>query len=308
MNAPAAPPFPLNPSVGQRWQGWMWNGGQWVWAPTTGISVNVQIFPASAPYMPSQGLISAVVEAWGAGAGGGGVQAGATMPTMGGGGGGSGGYSKKWLPASLVMGGVVVSVGAGGVGGTTQGVNGSPGGLTSFGAYCVANGGHGGVSAWSNATQASSGYGGAPAPVGTGDLAFAGNAGQTGGYALPGEEVEVVGGLGGAAPGSGGVDNVAATLGGTNVVADGPPGLSAGAGGGGAASANTAAVPPGGTGADGLCVVTEYCFNDASEAPPGGPFNVAARVEVNSGQWGNNCGPGSGGLWPMPVGGEGFDD
>jgi hypothetical protein len=228
-------------------------------AVTDGMTIVVQTFIRSGTYIPSPGLMMAVVETWGAGGGGGGAQPGAAMPTMGGGGGGSGGYSRKTLPGVLVLGGVIVTVGLGGAGGTVQGVPGGPGGVTSFGALCAANGGGGAITAYSTATVASSGYGGAPGAAGIGDLAFAGNAGQTGGYALPNEEVEVVGGLGGAGPASGGVANLAATLGGTNVVVNGPPGLSPAAGGGGGASANQTANAVGGVGANGFCVVTEYC-------------------------------------------------
>jgi hypothetical protein len=241
---------------------------------TDGMQIVVRTFFASGTYLPSAGLMMAVVEAWGAGGGGGGAQPGAAMPTMGGGGGGAGGYSRKTLPGVLVLGGVIVNIGQGGLGGTVQGVNGGAGTPTTFGALCSANGGGGGVSAYSTATVASSGYGGAPASAGLGDLAFAGNAGQTGGYALPGEEVEVVGGLGGAGPASGGVANVAATLGGTNVVVNGPPGLSPAAGGGGGASANQAQNAVGGPGASGFLVVTEYCSAVASACNPCQPARV----------------------------------
>jgi hypothetical protein len=252
---------------------------------TPGMQIVVRTFAAPGTYMPSPGLVTAVVETWGAGAGGGGAQpqTSAVIPTLGGGGGGSGGYSRKTLASALVLGGVIVTIGAGGVGGTVQGVNGGAGGSTSFGALCVANGGAGGVSAWSSSTAASAGYGGAPAAVGVGDLAFAGNAGETGGYALTNEEISVVGGRGGAAPAGGGVANVADTLGGTNVVANGPPGLSPGAGGGGGASANLAQNAVGGVGANGFCVVTEYCWANASGGGGSGCVNVPA---CPPGQWG----------------------
>lgn len=238
MNAPCPPPV-------QNW-------------PLTQMQVITRPFSATGPYMPTAGLVSATIETWGGGAGGGGAIANATFPTIGGGGGGSGGYSRATVAAAIVRGGVIVTIGQGGLGGQAAASVGQPGGVTSFGAICVANGGQGGVTAGPIGGNETGGYGGAPALPGFGDLAFAGNAGLTGGYALPGEEVEVVGGNGGGAPGAGGSAAVAATLGGTNVVVNGPPGLSPGAGGGGAASANTAASPTGGPGANGFCLVTEF--------------------------------------------------
>jgi hypothetical protein len=242
--------------------------------PVTAMNVLTRSFSASGPYMPTAGIVSATIECWGPGGGGGGAIANATFPTIGGGGGGSGGYSRTTVLASMVLGGVMVTIGVGGAGGIAAGSVGGDGGVTSFGAMCVANGGMGGTTAGPVGAGQTSGYGGAGAPAGVGDIAWAGNAGQTGGYALPAEEVEVVSGLGGAAPLGGGVAKVAATLGGTNVVAPGNPGLSPGAGGSGASSANTAATPSGGAGANGFCLVTEYVL--AGQA--GGACSGQARV------------------------------
>jgi hypothetical protein len=233
--------------------------------PVTAMNVIARPFSSSGPYMPTAGLVSAVIECWGPGGGGGGAIAAAVFPTIGGGGGGSGGYSRTTVLAAMVRGGVMVTIGVGGVGGIAAGGAGGNGTPTSFGAMCVANGGQGGTTAGPVGAGETSGYGGAGAPAGVGDIAFGGNAGITGGYALPSEEVEVVGGLGGAAPLGGGVAKEAATLGGTNVVAPGNPGLSPGAGGGGASSANTAATPSGGAGGPGFCLVTEYVLAGSSD-------------------------------------------
>jgi hypothetical protein len=258
MNAPCPPPV-------QNW-------------PLTQMNVITRPFSASGPYMPTAGLVSATIETWGGGAGGGGAVANATFPTLGGGGGGSGGYSRATVAAALVRGGVVVTIGQGGPGVSAAASIGGAGGVTSFGAICVANGGQGGTTAGAVGANQTSGYGGAGAMPGIGDIAFAGNAGITGGYALPGEEVEVVGGLGGASPAAGGVAKAAATLGGTNVVAIGGAGLSPGAGGGGASSANTAATPAGGNGANGFCLVTEYVLVTTGDCCPQPPL---ARVSLD---------------------------
>lgn len=298
-----APPFPLNPTTGERHGNWVWNGATWVCAPTTGIQVLVQVFGASGPYMPSPGLVSLTVEAWGGGGGGGGAIANPTFTAMGGGGGASGSYSRKTLPAALVMGGVQITIGEGGAGATAAGTYGQTGGTTTFGALCTAPGGGGGATADST----SSGYGGAPGPAGVGDIASIGNGGQTGGYALPGEEVEVTAGMGGAAPAMGGAMNVAATLNGTSVVTIGPNGGDPGAGGGGASSANSAASPAGGTGGSGAVVVTEFCWASASGGDDcwNPPVNVNARVAVTHVPWPGPgpCPPG----WGGQIGYDGDD-
>jgi hypothetical protein len=286
MNARTQPPFPPNPQPGQKWGAWTWTGSRWACTRLQGVFVNVQTFPASAPYTPTPGLTSLTVESWGGGAGGGGAIAGGGFAAIGGGGGGSGGYSRVTLAATLVLGGVAVTIGAGGAGATTAGASGTNGGATSFGALCVANGGLGGLTGGG----AASGYGGGGAAPGLGDLAFAGNAGQTGGYALTAEEVAVEGGLGGAGPASGGVAFAALTLANSNISAPGGAGMSPGAGGGGACSANTAATPVGGAGAAGLCVVTETCWADTGdEGDCGcGPTGGQARIAAWPGGFGND--------------------
>jgi hypothetical protein len=227
--------------------------------PLTQMNVITRPFTATGPYMPTAGLVSATIETWGGGGGGGGA---IPVPTfflsVGGGGGGSGGYSRATVLASQVLGGVIVTIGQGGAGASAAGSHGGNGGVTSFGAISVANGGNGAATGGPVSGGATSGYGGAGAPAGFGDIAFAGNAGQIGGYSLATEEVAVAGGQGAAAPLGGGSAQEANTLNGTGVVADGPPGMAPGAGGGGAASNNAAATPSGGNGANGFCLITEY--------------------------------------------------
>ena len=250
--------------------------------PVTAMTVIARPFTASGPYMPTAGLVAAVIECWGPGAGGGGAIAGTTFPAIGGGGGGSGGYSRTTVTAAMVRGGVIVTIGAGGAGGITgpAGEGGGDGGVTSFGAMCVAYGGIGGITGINAVT---SGYGGAGAQAGIGDIAWAGNAGQTGGYVLVAEEVEVVGGLGGAAPLGGGVAQEAATLANTSVTTPGGAGMSPGAGGVGASSANSAATPAGGAGANGFCLVTEYVLAGSGASDGCQP---QARVACWPPEWG----------------------
>ena len=65
--------------------------------------------------MPTPGLLGGVAERWGGGGGGGAAQAVGATDMVGGGGGGSGGYSKTGFAAAMVRGGVLVTVGAGGI-------------------------------------------------------------------------------------------------------------------------------------------------------------------------------------------------
>jgi hypothetical protein len=280
MNAPCPPnpnfpPFPLNPVVGQRWLGWVWNGSQWVQTPATGMQVLTTVFNASGPYMPSPGLVSVTVECIGAGGGGGSATAPAATGTgaiVGGGGGGSGGLSRKTLPASLVLGGVVVTVGAGGAGS-------APGTVTSFGALCVANGG--GAGGNNNVSSAAFGNSGPGATPGVGDVAFPGSAGAAGTAVVMAAFLDTngQGGMGG-------------WIYGGNMVRDTGPGAanpgSAGAAGTGAGGqggccnqvASTAGTQAGGAGGSGLCIVTEYCWADVA---PGEDCGCAPGARVAGG-------------------------
>lgn len=221
--------------------------------PTTGVRVITQVFRVSGPYMPSPGLVTAVVEAVGGGGGGAGVGGLAATQAGSGGGGGSGGYSRIALAASLLIGGVSVAVGSGGA--ATNG--GAPGSATSFGALCVANGGFGGQPA----TPTEWGGGGLGANPGIGDVAFPGNWGGNGFLitGLPAESVGMEAGMGAASVFGG------STRGGFNPGLE-TPGVAAapntGAGGTGGWSswfAQGGLAVPGGAGGSGICIVTEYC-------------------------------------------------
>jgi hypothetical protein len=277
-----APPFPANPSFGQYFGNWVWSGSRWVCTNANGVRIVVQVFNASAPYTPSPGLISAVVECVGGGGSGGTVQGNATS-LEGGGGGGSGGYSRIALASGLVLGGVNVTIGAGGsvpFPGSNPNDYAAGGAATSFGALCVANGGLGGGG--NASTGGIWGYPGAGAPVGVGDLALPGNPGNPGtsqGGADP--DFNVIGGQGGAIWGGGGL----ATLVGIPGLIAGNPGTGPGAGGGGAAQNQQAgAAQFGGLGANGLCIVTEYCWADTVDDGCGCGPTGQARVAIGGTQ------------------------
>ena len=286
MTAAFSPPFPTNPNVGDTFCGWTWNGSMWVC--TSAQFVKIQTFLASGPYMPTPGLLGGVAECWGGGGCGGAAQAVAATDMVGGGGGGSGGYSKTGFAAAMVRGGVLVTVGAGGIDtGTPQN-----GGATSFGAICVANGGFAGAGA--NGVNVY-GWGGPGATAGIGDVAAPGVAGFTGHIQIGPSATDfatAVGGwmaLGGTPqPGQCGVGGF---LPGPNAAPN------TGAGGSGAAVNQLASgfgtTHFGGNGGSGLCVVTEYIFADqgGSWSPSG--CGGQARVALDG--W-HGHGP------------EGFDD
>jgi hypothetical protein len=289
-----APPFPTNPHVGQYCGNWVWSGSRWTCTAGAGTRVITKVFPTSAPYTPSPGLITAVVETLGAGGGGGGVLESAGW-NGGGGGGGSGGYSKVTLAAALVLGGVNVTIGAGGTSTAIPGLTPPQAGSTSFGGLCLAYGGWGGVTIGNPiAGLGQTGEGGLAAQAGIGDLALPGNAGWQGSYANVGTFTPplgaMYGGRGGAPPMLGGGVPRSAVIFDDGFMAGYDPYVGpAGPGVGGAGGVSWAAAGDigGGTGGSGLCVVTEYCWSDTGDAGCGcGTTMSGARVAIPTGQHG----------------------
>jgi hypothetical protein len=271
----------------QQFGNWVWSGSRWVCTNTNGIRVVTQVFRASAPYTPSPGLISCVVETVGGGGGGGDVSANPAV-AGGGGGGGSGGYSRVTLASGLVLGGVNVVIGAGG---GPQ----ANGGATSFGAFCVANGGLGGTGfVGGGGLWGQPGWGATP---GVGDIAMSGNAGTPGGnfdftLVTPGLIMVVYSGQGGPSI-FGGVAPPPGAGPGTTLIGEPTGGLSPGAGGcGNVANEANAGIQPGASGAAGICIVTEYCWADTVDDGCGcGPTMSGARVAI-TGPQGSWSGPG----------------
>jgi hypothetical protein len=135
--------------------------------------------------------------------------------------------------------------------------------VTSFGALCVANGGLGGI----NCDAATGGgAGGLNAPPGIGDIAFPGAAGLNGQFQdlAPASWFTASTSLGGWIFGGTQSTEVPSATG-TN----GLPGLgNSGAGGSGAVMNQLGPGSfAGGAGAAGFCLVTEFCWADASAQP-----------------------------------------
>lgn len=299
-----APPFPVNPPVGTVHGNWTWNGQMWVSSATTGIAVLTTVFTASGPYMPSPGLVSLKVRCIG---GGGGSGSAGPVPSLqyllGGGGGGSGGYSEKTLPAALVLGGVQITIGAGG---TAGGAGASPGQIingtggngaaTSFGALCVANGGSGGLGNNANQMNGQNGDAGAGGVVGVGDIAFPGGDGTPGTYSYM-QAAQTGGAFGAGRGGSVFGTGVKAFIGWAGQWANGTPGHpNTGQGASGAFISEAGGGPlEGANGAAGICIVDEYVWADAETGEcVNPPINVNARVAVTHVPW---QGPG-----PCPPG------
>jgi hypothetical protein len=279
-----APPFPTNPSFGQYFGNWVWSGSRWVCTNTNGVRLITTVFTASAPYTPSPGLISLVVETVGGG-GGSGPAVGFANYITSGGGGGSGGYSRITLASGLVLGGVNVIIGAGGS--STQSLPpgaASTGGTTSFGAFCVANGGQGG---YGNDGATEFGNGGPGAAPGVGDIAAPGS------FGVNGETMFVTAGGPMVGMDAWGGRGATTLFGGGNQQAAGPgesipgvPGAGYGAGAtGGISNQINAQTAQGAAGAAGVCIVTEYCWADAIDDGCGcGPTSGQARVAIGGPQ------------------------
>ncbi len=195
-----------------------------------GFGSGVQTFVASGQFTVPAGVTQVEVEIWGAGSG-----SYASVPLTASGGGSGGGYAKK-LVTGLTPGQTIpLTVGAGGLAGTTGGVAAGPGGTSTFGLFVSATGG----SLNPQATTSSPGNGATPPGAGVGgDVNLTGSAGQA---AMSGQ-----GGMGGAPP-IGGAQNS-----GTK----GNPGSTPGGGASGAGNGPTGnSVFDGGAGGGGLVVV-----------------------------------------------------
>jgi len=289
-----APPFPLNPSIGERYLNWVWNGARWVCSQSRGTRVIIQSFGGAGgdfPYQPSPGLVTVVVETIGGGGGSGSVSSDDAGWLLTAPGGGSGTYARSALDASLVLGGVIVHVGLGGLGGLVGPGTAGPGEATTFGALVGAPGGGGGgntLVAGGVATFGAIGQGGA-GPGGTigGKVVWHGSDGQVGQnthYSTnPPAHIRIVGGRGGEM--FGGASTVVCPY--NSAV----PGIAGddhtGAGAAGAALNLFVGSAAGASGGVGLCIATEYCWADAADDCGCGDqsFGVNARVAVTHDGW-----------------------
>jgi hypothetical protein len=195
-----------------------------------GFGSGVQSFTSNGSFAVPVGVTQVEVEIWGAGSG-----TYASVPGLPSGGGAGGGYARR-LITNLIPGQIVlVTIGSGGVAGSTSGAAAGAGGTSSFGQFINATGGNLNYLATASAPE----NGATPPGIGVGgDVNFAGSAGQAG--------LLNQGGMGGAAP-MGGAQNSGSTGNGGSF-----PG--GGASGAGTGTAGNAAFN-GGAGGGGLVVV-----------------------------------------------------
>lgn len=210
-------------------------------------NVVVQRFFTNSVYVPTSGMLHAIVECIGSGGGGGGAT-GAVGQSYGGAGGSSGGYSMKRVTAADVGASQTITINAAGTGGAGSN-NGTAGGSVSVGSLCVANGGPGGVFGSGSSVPVSGGV----AAAGTGDIAAQGNPGMPGLYSQSLVLSFPSGNGASSALGGGavGVFTFTATASGNNAG-------SYGAGGSGAYANNVAASGTGGNGSTGVVIITEF--------------------------------------------------
>ncbi len=219
-----------------------WDGSQWL--PSTGPSMNVQVFTSSGTFIVPPNVTKVLVKAWGGGGGGGG---GGGSNSGGGGGGSGGGYTEK---IESVSANVTVTIGSGGSGGSgggnsQDGGDGSAGRNSSFGSVSAigGNGGSGG-----ERSGGAGGTGGAAVSGSGGDFSTSSTSGVAG--------VGGTGGAGGTGGGSGfggGGGKGAAVANGAGSVGGGYGG--GGGGGGGDNTGATSYAGIGGAGTAGLVIV-----------------------------------------------------
>jgi len=212
------------------------------------VTVAIQTFTTNGTYTPTPGMQYCVIETVGGGGGGGGSQATGGAAVASAGGGGAGEYARGVFSAATIGASQSVTVGSGGTG--VAGSAGNAGTATSVGSLISANGATGGPAGAPGGGSSSNGGLGGTGGTG-GNFRTPGGAGYNGVAAIsPGILVFVSGGCGGTSIyGAGGI--------GTNV-APGNAGLGYGSGGSGGSNTISMGANAGGTGANGIVIITEY--------------------------------------------------
>jgi hypothetical protein len=225
-------------------------------AMLTAGKVKLQVFDigggASQTYTPSTGMVNALGFTWGGGGGSGGTAASAAGSDSFGAGGGAGSLSIKLMTAAAVGASKPVTLGAAGTAGASGNNAGGAGGDTSIGTLCVGKGGSGGLG--SPGTVNNFVAGGLGGVAGTGDIAFTGMPGASGG------SVVTTGAAASAAGGSsliGGGGRGVAVSGAATATGEAGTGRASGGSGGACRNANGPAA--GAVGTAGHCFIIEFC-------------------------------------------------
>lgn len=225
-------------------------------------TIVTQTFTSSSTYVPTPGMVYCIIECVGGGGGGGGAVNGAvTFGLAAGGGGGGGGYVKRTVSAGTIGGSQSVTVGSGGSGGSNAGTDGSSGGPSSVGALATATGGFGGTGAPVGVQNSNAASGGSAGIGSGGDINAAGQPGGSGYIAVDEEDADewaiAFPGTGGnSIYGAGALSVISSAI---NTASAGQNGLLYGGGGGGAyVMFSTSTGFAGGSGANGVVLITEY--------------------------------------------------
>ena len=223
------------------------NGTTWE-TSLGGIFIDTILLASGTSYTPTTGTNKIMIELWGAGGAGGGVDGGATGAIAGGG--GSGGYARYYM-TGVGSGPYTYSIGAGGAG--VVGAAGNAGGNTTFNTGTVtitAYGGQGGGSV-PGGPAVKFAFGGAGGVISTGGDYNSG--GAPGGRGMTGTiRPAIFSGYGGSTSLGGGGTGI------YNLTAAGVwAATSTGSGGGGANGLDPPA-SAGGDGADGVIIISEY--------------------------------------------------
>ena len=250
------------------------------------ITIRKTRFTVNGNYVPDPNLLSAFIEAVGAGGGGGGAGAAAGSSNAKAGGGGGGEYATVWMTAAEIgTAPVPVTVGTGGPGGAATPTAGTAGGDSSFGAFLIADSGKGGTlgnSTTSGFTSITGGEGGGyTAPGGGTAPNIISHPGQPGITATGGTSFANSGAGGSAGDGSGGARGRTSNSSGT--ISPGTDATGRGGGGsGGMTNGGAGAGAAGGDGAPGEVTITEYISTampppELSAAYPATPNTLALR-------------------------------
>ncbi|HVM30763.1 MAG TPA: hypothetical protein VM305_08375 [Candidatus Limnocylindrales bacterium] len=227
--------------------------GDRTWATPTGGATApiVRVYTAGATWTKPAGLVAIDVEVVGAGgSGASGALTGSGQRT-GGSGGGAGGYARKLFAASVLPASCTVTRGAGGSAPAAGANNGNAGGASSFAGTGITtvegNGGAGGVTSGA-AAAAFSAKGGVGGSASGGDLNIPG-----------GDGLNATGtGNAGSEGGHGGASALSGIAGAPESTGPGVAGKAYGGGGAGAFVGPSSAAQAGGVGANGVVIVTEY--------------------------------------------------
>jgi hypothetical protein len=216
--------------------------------------INVQTFTSSGTYTPTANTKYVIIECVGGGGGSGGCTAGTATTVCAASGGAGGGYARKFASAATIGVSQVVTIGAGGIAGsTTMATLGGTGGTTSVGAICVAIGGPGGYNPGSFTFVAVNGFTGSVVGA-VGDFVVAGQSGGNSvGNGVGASTQQCCGGMGGNSMyGSGGQSVSGAGI------SNGQVGVLYGGGASGAIAGLNQAAIVGAVGAPGIVIITEF--------------------------------------------------